>query len=120
MHTINPQVKEIEKNNPFVCRDVRTTLLNDAYHELLSLLEEYLQSNNNISDEEIDVIKHIIKEAYFQKRASYFISNRLSAMTNYLSYANSAVLKSEEEDSDDYTELIYLNHHKFHKSNEQF
>ena len=103
------QGKDIFKNNPLHISDLRIKALDEAYKIFLEVLIEYV-SKNKLDDEQIENIKGLFYHTYVEKKASYFLENKLNEFTNYISNSlNIATQDSFSTESRDNLHLFYYN-----------
>lgn len=118
-------VKEInmkslrDKNNPILFENINTDYLDEAKSTLADILEEYLQNNPDKSNE-ISALKKELELAYLKRKSQFFVQNRTSYLSEYLSTALSFALKRRNDKGVESSKLYYLKQSKRFTLNEQF
>lgn len=84
------------KNNPIAYSSTKQKLLDAAKQILLDTLEEYIKENN-LSPDEIAEVKNYIEEAYSEKKAAYFLEDKLIDLSTYLNYSLNFALNNKTE-----------------------
>lgn len=98
------------KNNPLLFANERTEALDEVFAQLLEALEEYA-TKKKLTDSEIADYKEQILKAYLEKKASYFLEDRITNCSNYLQKALGLALSksSERKGQDNITKFFYYN-----------
>ena len=69
-------------NNPILISSDKIKALDDAYVELIGLIEE-LSKNDEEGKAALDNIKIVLGEAYVKKRTSYFLEEKTKPFVDY-------------------------------------
>lgn len=96
------------QNNPVLFKDSRVSVLDDAYGVFLDIVKEYAK-NNNISDDSLDELVVLIKEAYQDKKIEYFLDSQLEGLGEKVEDFVDLALNSPNKRTS-YTNLFYIKH----------
>jgi hypothetical protein len=102
------------RNNPIYFSDERAAALDEAYKLFIEAFTDYA-IQHKLTEEQTLSFREQILNAYLEKRASYFLENKLGDFADYLNKAISYALTKSFKDNDreDITKMFYYNnkHH---------
>ena len=101
------------ENNPIIFSNKNTEALKEAQDTLLSILEQYSKSND-LSKEDIDTLKSIIRRQYNLKRIEYFMQEKALTYSNYIDKIINMSFNQDMNNVKDknYSSVFYLKHTK--------
>ena len=99
-----------KSNNPLYFSDNRTEALEEALSIFIETFNEYA-ANNELTEEQILSFKQLILDAYLEKKASYFVENKLFIFNSYLSkafdFAMNGAMHTDEKEN--FTKYFFYN-----------
>lgn len=109
------------ENSPIYFANSRTESLDEALKLFLSIFEEYA-AKNELTESQVSSFKKLIFAAYKEKRATYFIENKVSIFDDYINKAFNVALRRsfDSDENDSITKVFYYNNKRRLISNEQY
>lgn len=109
------------RNYPYYFSNSRTEALEEALSLLLEAFEEYADKNE-LTEEQIVSLKQLILNSYLEKRALYFVEERLLNINEHFNKAFQFALKQsfDRDAKDNLTKFFFYNNKKRLMYNEQY
>lgn len=110
--------KVFKENNPLVHQNPRMDALREAYDHLLELLEEH-SDEFELNDEEAEELAKILSEAFFEKKASIILDDKLSDINRNLHHTILRALKNyiSKSEKEDFFDIYYYRNNLTHLNN---
>jgi hypothetical protein len=86
-------------------------VLDKAYDTFIKILEEYA-AQNNLSKEDRKALRYAIYHAYSEKKATYFLEERLSKFCSILDFSANFALKQDSKHKQNDYSIAYMKHLK--------
>lgn len=108
-------------NNPLYFSNSKTEALEEALRIFIEAFDEYARENE-LTEEQISSIKELIIDSYIEKRAFYFLENKLSNFNDYINKSFHFALKYLFENGNKGAATNFLYYNKKHRliNNEQY
>ena len=110
--------KAVLADNPILFRSKNTEALDTAFETFVDAFEEYVEKNR-ISEEEMLYLTKLINDIYLEKKASYFLNQKLGFINGSFNQLLHKLLSSEKVD-DVPVSVFYYNLKNHVKDNEQY